>query len=208
MPSDFPKLESPFVRKIDVNGNYTVVEEVSPGYEWVFNDPTVKAVEKLHGTNVSVVIENGVVSSIWNRTGRVPFFNKGKNFIVQGLLESYERGYLDLEDGQHFGELVGPKLHGNPYGLKEHLWLPFKTYSWNRLAYTSWGKYPKDFASVCEWIGSNLMPLFSLRMNGKDFPNPFVEGVVFTHPDGRMAKLRKDMLKDFTGIRHKGYSPE
>ena len=23
----------------------------------------------------------------------------------------------------------------------------------------------------------------------------FIEGIVFTHPDGRMAKLRKDMFK-------------
>ena len=31
----------------------------------------------------------------------------------------------------------------------------------------------------------------------------FVEGVVFTHPDGRMAKLRKDMFDWHKGPRHK-----
>ena len=32
----------------------------------------------------------------------------------------------------------------------------------------------------------------------------FCEGVVFTHPDGRMAKLRKDMFPWYTGKRHGG----
>jgi hypothetical protein len=32
--------------------------------------------------------------------------------------------------------------------------------------------------------------------------NGFVEGIVFTHPDGRMAKLRRDMFDWFTGRRH------
>ena len=31
----------------------------------------------------------------------------------------------------------------------------------------------------------------------------FVEGVVFTHPDGRMAKLRIDMFDWYKGPRHK-----
>jgi hypothetical protein len=31
----------------------------------------------------------------------------------------------------------------------------------------------------------------------------FVEGIVFTHPDGRMAKIRKDMFEWFKGKRHK-----
>ena len=31
----------------------------------------------------------------------------------------------------------------------------------------------------------------------------FVEGVIFTHPDGRMAKLRRDMFEWFKGAKHK-----
>lgn len=31
----------------------------------------------------------------------------------------------------------------------------------------------------------------------------FVEGIVFTHPDGRFAKLRKDMFPWFSGPRYK-----
>jgi hypothetical protein len=112
---DMPKLECPFVRK-EINGDYVVTPEITPGYEWVFEDDSVKAIEKLHGTNVSIVIQDGTIVAIFNRTERLPFFNKGKRHIIEGILESYERGYIDkLLDGQHFGELIGPKVNGNPY---------------------------------------------------------------------------------------------
>ena len=102
---DMPKLECPFVRK-EINGQYIVTSEINPGYEWVFDDQSVMAIEKLHGTNVSIVIKEGAIISIFNRTERIPFFNKGKKFIIDGISNSYERGYIDLlGDGQHFGEL-------------------------------------------------------------------------------------------------------
>ena len=72
---------------------------------------------------------------------------------------------------------------------KEHLWIPFETYAQKHLSYKSWGKYPKDFNTISEWF-KELMPLFNLIQHGKDgeLMNNFVEGIVFTHPDGRMAK--------------------
>jgi hypothetical protein len=199
--NDMPKLECPFVRK-EINGNYVCTPEITEGYDWVFEDPTVRAIEKLHGTNVSIIVENGQISSVWNRTARIPFFCKGKEHIIQGLLESFSRGYCELEDGQHFGELIGPKVNGNPYNIDKHIWIPFKTYGWGHLSYTSWGKYPKTYESISEWF-KTLMPLYSMKAHGKDWKDPFVEGVVFTHPDGRMAKLRRDMFDWFDGRRHK-----
>ena len=197
--NDFPKLESPFVRK-EINGNYIVTPEIAPGFEWVFSDENVIATEKLHGTNVSIIMEDGIIKSIFNRTERIPFFNKGKKHITQGLLNSYERGYMDmLEDGQHFGELIGEKVNGNPHKINGNLWIPFNTYCKNSLRYKSWGKYPKTFESISEWF-KTLMPLYALKRGDKD---GFVEGVVFHHPDGRMAKLRKDMFDWFSGFRHK-----
>ncbi len=208
---DMPKLKSPFVRK-EINGEYIVTDEIEPGYEWVFEDETVMAIEKLHGTNVSIQITDGIITGIWNRTKRIPFFNRGKGFIVQGILNSFEKKYTEfLEDGQHFGELIGPKVNGNPYKLDEHIWIPFKTYGQKHLAYTCWGKYPKTFESIREWF-KDLMPLYNLRVHGRDIDvvagtemetKQFVEGIVFTHPDGRMAKLRRDMFDWFKGGRHK-----
>jgi len=197
---DMKKLESPFIR-IDIDGNYVVIPEINPGYEWVFEDESVMAIEKLHGTNVSIGMEHGVVIHIFNRTERIHFFTKGKKFIVEGLLNSYEKGYMDLlEDGQHFGELIGPKVNGNPYKLDTHLWIPFSTFGQKHLLYKSWGKYPKDFKTISTWFKEDLLPLYaSMKKDRKGF----VEGVVFTHPDGRMAKLRRDMFDWFKGRRHR-----
>jgi hypothetical protein len=196
--NDMPKLESPFVRK-EINGTYVVTPEIAEGYDWVFEDETVMAIEKLHGTNVSILIQDGVVVSCWNRTERVPFFNRGKKYIIDGLLNSFERGYMEfLSDGQHFGELIGVKVNGNPYKLEGHLWIPFETFCQKHLKYKSWGKYPKTFDSISEWF-KTLMPLYTMMKGDKE---GYVEGVVFTHPDGRMSKLRRDMFDWYKGQRH------
>ena len=199
---DFPKIESPFLRK-EINGNYIVIDKINPGYEWVFEDSNVMAIEKLHGTNVSIVIHEGTVISIWNRTERIPFINKSKKWISEGILNSNERGYINLlGDGQHFGELIGPKVNGNPYKLKEHLWIPFATFAKKHLRYKSWGKYPKDFETISNWF-KELIPLYASMVQGEEGrKNGFVEGIIFTHPDGRMGKLRKDMFDWFKGDRH------
>jgi len=230
MVKDMPKLHSPFARRM-INRHYVCIPEIEKiydtpegkiigshlvelgknladykvvgDYSWVFEDPLVIATEKLDGTDVSIIIENGVITSVWNRTQRIPPYNKGKKFITEAILNSIERDYCDLPDGQWWGEVIGPKLAGNPYTLDEHLWIPFKTYAQEHLRYTSWGKHPKTFDSISGWL-KTLMPIYSLRINGKDSKNPdinpktgkphYAEGIVFVHPDGRMAKLRKDMF--------------
>ncbi len=195
---DMPKLESPFVRE-EIEGRYIVTDEIAEGYEWVFEDESVMAIEKLHGTNVSILIQDGTITGAWNRTERLPFFNKGKKHIIQALLNSFAKNYMEfLLDGQHFGEAIGPKINGNPYKLEEHLWVPFSSYGQKHLRYKSWGKYPKDFKTISEWF-KELMPLFTMKRGDKE---GFAEGVVFTHPDGRMAKLRKDMFEWYKGKRH------
>lgn len=205
---DMVKIECPFIRKEMPNGDYIITSEINPGYEWVFADESVMAIEKLHGTNVSIQIKDGVIIGIWNRTERLPFFNKGKKYIVEGLMNSFERGYMEfLGDGQHFGELMGPKVNGNPYQLKEHLWIPFSSFCQEHLKYKSWGKYPKDFETISEWF-KNLMPLYWVMQHGMEKDKEgnylgFVEGIVFTHPDGRFAKIRKDMFPWFSGRKHK-----
>ena len=201
---DMPKLECPFVRK-KVDGEYVVTNEITEGYDWVFDDESVMAIEKLHGTNVSILIREGAVVEIYNRTSRIPFINKGKKFISEGILNSFERGYIDLlGDGQHFGELIGPKVNGNPYKLEEHLWIPFSTFGQKHLKYKCWGKYPKTFESISEWF-KELMPLYTSMKGDRE---GFVEGIVFTHPDGRMAKLRRDMFDWYSGKLHKGGLPK
>ena len=74
--TDFPKLHCPFIRqtfRVDKEGwkkkgrglnlrvpeVYLVVDQVTPEYEWVFEDEDTFAVEKLNGTNVKILTEKG-----------------------------------------------------------------------------------------------------------------------------------------------------
>lgn len=204
---DFPKLESPFVRKI-INGNYVVIDDVNLDYDWVFlgNEDTVLCTEKLDGTDVSIIIENGKITRIFNRTNEIPFFCKGKKHIIEAVLNSFERGYCDFTDGQYFGEVIGPKLNGNPYKLTEHLWIPFNSYCREHLAYRSYHKYPKTFEGISNWFKNEIKDggIFSLFLRKRGIEAK-PEGVVFHNlKTGQMAKLRLDMFAEYKGERHKG----
>ena len=192
---DMPKLHSPFVRD-HIDGAYVVTDEITEGYDWVFDCEDVVAVEKLNGTNVSILVNQGMVQGIWNRTTQVPFINKGKQFIIEGVQNAFERGWLkELFDGQHFGELIGGKVAKNPHSVPEHLFVPF-----NRLMKTctmrSWHWFLHEPAEISDWMRT-LETMF-----GKKYGSEYLEGVVFYHPDGRMAKLRCDMFPWFEGKRH------
>lgn len=73
-----------------------------------------------------------------------------------------------ISDGTY--ELIGPKIQGNP----EH-------WKWHELIqhgiFAPIEEPPRQFAELREWL------------TGKD-----IEGLVFHHPDGRMAKIK---LRDF-----------
>ncbi len=210
---DFPKLKSPFVREYKtINGEeeYVLTPKIQEGYEWVFEDDDVMATEKLNGTNVCLVIEDNEIVDVFNRQNRIEPIHKNKwNLcVVEGIHNSLKRGYIDLdelEDGLHYGELVGPKMGSrdtkDPYDMDVHLWLPFETYCKEKLCFNSWGKYPKDFDSIKKWFKDGLIPLFYSKWHDMTYDEAsgkgYVEGIVFHHPDGRKAKLRYDMFEEF-----------
>lgn len=70
-------------------------------------------------------------------------------------------------------ELIGPHVNGNPEGRTKEV---LAIHGAETLM-----DFPRTFEGVHEWFTKN----------------PTLEGVVFWHPDGRMAKVK---LKDF-GIR-------
>jgi hypothetical protein len=71
-------------------------------------------------------------------------------------------------------ELVGPKIQGNPYNFTRHILIRHGSYC---LA-----DCPRDFDSLKQYLWQ------------KNQGGNYCEGVVFHHPDGRMAKIR---FKDF-----------
>jgi hypothetical protein len=81
----------------------------------------------------------------------------------QWFVEALDSCGGQLEEGTC--ELVGPKVQANPEGYPEHRLIP------HRLAEIL--DAPRTFAGLAEWL------------DGRD-----IEGIVWHHPDGRMAKIK------------------
>jgi len=216
--SNFPKIHCPFIRKnFDINKDqwkkygrklqlrepkvYLAVNEINPGYDWVFDDPNTFAVEKLDGTNVKLKTENGRLVALQNRLNIIDPLQiiKGKSFILEGIFQSIGKGYVD-KDGEQVGELIGTKLQGNPYKLENtHLWYPFEK-SIKHLKYRSFHEHDRNFDNWSSWFKEYLISLFAMKRGNRGI---MAEGVVFYNLKRKfemktyMAKLRRDMFEWF-----------
>ena len=194
-----PKVKCPWVRE-DRNGGYYVTDEIEEGMEWVFNDwKNTIAVEKLDGTNVSIVVQNGKITNVYNRTNSVHIDPFSNNRILQGIRKANDRGYIPVKNGQWFGELIGPKINGNRHNLDYYLWYPFKRAK-RSLRYKSWNKYKPTKEGIKAWFKDQLFSLFHCREFNKNItdskvPNVYCEGIIVLHKDGRLAKIRRDMFE-------------
>ena len=217
--SDFPKLYCPFIRQtFKVNKDdwkkhgrrlglrspevYLVVDRINPGYEWVFEDKDTFAVEKLDGTNIKILTENGRLIAVQNRLNIIDPLQiiKGKTFIMEGIFMAIGKGYVK-ENGEQAGELIGPKVQGNPYKLDLHLWYPFEK-AVSSLRYKSFDEHERTFDNWSSWFKDWLFSRFytkrASKMGWSD--KVFAEGVVFYNlkrkSEGKtwMAKLRRDMF--------------
>ena len=217
--SNFPKIECPFVRnKYKVNTDdwqkygkqlqlrmpevYLVTPEINTEYEWVFEDDTI-AVEKLNGTNVKLLTENGRLTSLYNRKNPIDPLQiiKGKTFIIEGIFRAIQKGYIEIE-GEQAGEVIGPKLQGNPYNLNNHIWYPFSK-AVKHLSYRSFHEHEKNFDNWSNWFKDYLISRFAAKRKSKQgdqYKEVMAEGVVFYNlrrkEEGKTyrAKLRRDMF--------------
>jgi hypothetical protein len=241
IPNRFPKVESPYRRAENTWGDYVVDPDGSflgtkQKFEWVFDRAEeVEAIEKLDGTNVAVAIDQfGDVVDVATRMGDKSmneidvYGTTNHHYIVRGVQNSVRRGYIEycseLGDGWFFGELIGPKMQGNPHDVDEHLFVPF---DWMRdkLEYKSYGKYDTSPDAIHDWFAGDengLFSLFASRIHGQDLEasrpinGTFVEGLILITPnyDGRihpehltlgnggqsvkeLAKIRRDMYQNF-----------
>lgn len=222
MLTDFPKIECPFVRKqfeVDVDAwrrhgsrlrlreprVYLVVDQVNPGFEWVFEDPDTLAVEKLDGTNVKLKTVGGRLVAVQNRKNIIDPLQvcKGNTAIVEGVLHAVATGAIE-PDAEQAGEVIGPKLQGNPYELLTHQWISFAEMV-HRYTYRSFHEHDKTFANLSSWFEDYLPSRFYLKRARKLGLSGSVpaEGVVFYNLKRRenhqswMAKLRRDMFSWF-----------
>jgi len=88
--------------------------------------------------------------------------------VGDGPEDRWHREALDaaMSDGTY--ELVGPKVQGNPERLHEHVLVRHGVDLAGELM-----SVPRDFDGLASWLASND-----------------VEGIVFHHHDGRMAKIK------------------
>jgi len=171
------KIPSLFVREFDGDPRY-VTRVVNPVCQWVIDGEGI-ATEKHDGT--ACMVRSGVLFARfdrkrgkpapdgWEPCEEAPDTNTGHwpGWIQAiGPEHKWHRAVMaiagSLPDGTY--ELVGPRVGGNPHGLEHHeLW---------RHGCTVVGA-PRDFDG--------------LRLYLATIPR---EGIVWHHPDGRMAKIK------------------
>ena len=197
-----PKLQSPFLREqVEINGrkHYVVSDQIDPDYMWVFEDPEVFIMEKLDGTNVSVMIEGGNLTEIWNRknlvgkntiseTGSQWEYTKGFNHVVEAIQNSID--VIPVTNGQHFGECIGLGIQDNPMDIPHKKWIPFNTFGVDHLVYNN---LPiTNFDDISNWM-KDLESKYYTGVHPNIKPD-YAEGVIFYRPStGEMSKLRRDM---------------
>lgn len=174
------KIPTVFVR--DVTDMKRVMNAVTPGCEWVFDDPAAVATRKYDGTCV-MLDDDG---RWWARREVKPGKPSPAGFVpvetdrVTGKTVGWEpmeqsgfaRWHAEAvasmphaEPGTY--ELIGPKINGNPEKVDGHaLVLHARAQQLEGV--------PSDFGGLAAWMQSHLG----------------YEGIVWHHPDGRMAKLK------------------
>lgn len=174
----------PTIFKRDPNDMKNVLNEPNPDCSWVFDGEGI-ATRKYDGT--CCMIEDGRLykrREVKNGQKKPPMYrevdfdqNTGKSFgwvpCDAGAPEDkyHIEAYADLcsKDYQIDGtyELVGPKIQGNPENYGKHVLIKHSEIP-------EIPDVPRDFRQL-----SNFLRLFD------------IEGIVFHHPDGRMAKIKK-----------------
>jgi len=180
------KIETIFDRGDD----FKVIPKVRAGCEWVFRGEGIPT-EKLDGTNVRLTVAAYKVVHIEKRR------NPTKEEKAQGI----EPGYVDASrndpsdkhifraadntdvsewtNGLYECEAVGPKIQGNPLELPTPRCYAFK------FDPVILADMPRNFDAIKEYIRV---------LESRYSPGHLAEGIVFHHPDGRMAKIKR---KDF-----------
>jgi hypothetical protein len=177
----------------DRGDDFKVLDRPRQGCEWVFQGEGA-ATEKLDGTNVRLTVRSGQIVRVEKRR------NPSKLQKQQGVIDGW---YVDADeyakedkwvfeavrgtdvrdwpDGEHAAEALGPNVQGNPLGLEAHLCVPFN------LRAPVYEAVPRDYEGLRRVL-TGLESRFA--------PGRLAEGIVFHHPDGRRAKIKR---KDFAG---------
>lgn len=175
----------------DRDDEFLVMNRPRSGCEWVFAGEGV-ATEKLDGTNVRITVRAGHVVRVEKRRNPTKL-QKQKGIIDGWYVDADEHASDDRwifeavrgtdvdswPDGEHSAEALGPNIQGNALGLEKNVCVPFN------LEVPHYETLPRTYEGLREAL-RGLESRFS--------PGHVCEGIVFHHPDGRRAKIKR---KDF-----------
>lgn len=173
---------------------FKVVDRPRAECAWVL-DGEGTATEKLDGTNVRLTVRSGHLVRVEKRR------NPSRVQKAQGVVDGW---YVDADefssedkwivaaaqatdvsswpDGEHPCEALGPHIQGNTLGLTDNRCVPFN------LDIPAYDLVPRDFAGLQGFLA---------ELESRFAPGHLAEGIVFHHPDGRRAKIkRKDFPRD------------
>lgn len=174
------KIPTMFVRDETRNG-HPVIDQVKPECQWVLYGEGVATVKK-DGTNVK--IDGGMLlkrqkpkDGDYDEASYVPCDRNDPSdrWVFEAFDLATESGAFSLddrvppEDGIY--ELVGPKVQRNADGYAQHTLIRVVPPD-ERLVIT--GPQSRTFVGIREYLKRTVM-----------------EGIVFHHPDGRMAKIKR-----------------
>jgi hypothetical protein len=161
---------------------------------WVFAGEGA-GTEKLDGTNVRLTVRSGQVVRVEKR--RNPSKAQKQQGIVDGwyvdtdetaaddkwiLVAARNTDVSEWPDGEHACEALGPRIQGNPLTLDEHRCVPFN------LRVPVYQEVPRSYAGLRDFL---------VTLESRFAPGQLAEGIVFHHPDGRRAKIKR---KDFARV--------
>lgn len=170
---------------------FKVVDRPRAECAWVF-DGEGTPTEKLDGTNVRLTVRSGQLVRVEKR--RNPSKLQKQQGIVDGwyvdtdehgaddkwiLAAAHDTDVSGWPDGEHACEALGPRIQGNPLGLEEHRCVPFN------LQVPAYQDVPRSYGELWDFLAA---------LESRFAPGHLAEGIVFHHPDGRRAKIKR---KDF-----------
>ena len=169
---------------------FKVTDTLHPNCLWVADGEGV-ATEELDGTNIRVTTRAGTAVRVEKRRnpteaqkaegirdGWYVDATADDKWIFEAVANTMASTAVCWPDGEHCCEALGPKIQGNPLGIPYHICVAFDLL-------IQYYDAPRTFEGLRAFLAT---------LDSKYSPGRLAEGIVFHHPDGRRAKIKR---KDF-----------